>query len=116
MSLGAACVLLLAGAFPLMGAPEVYRSGAMMLLGGLVVLLCLWGGWRLATGLRWQLIVGLIFLFFTVAGLNMLVQYGAKAVEYAGIGGPMWAGAVAWGAWRLPGWCSWRCSGFSAAG
>lgn len=103
MSLGAACVLLLAGAFPLMGAPEVYRSGAMLLLGGLVVLLCLWGGWRLATGLRWQLIVGLIFLFFTVTGLNMLVQYGAKAVEYAGIGGPMWAGAVGMGCVALTG-------------
>lgn len=103
MALGAACVLLLAGAFPLLGAPDVYRSGAMLLLGGLTILLCLWGGWRLAAGRRVQLIVGLIFLFFTVTGLNMLFQYGAKAFEYAGIGGPMWAGAVGMGCVALTG-------------
>ena len=103
MALGAACVLLLAGAFPLLGAPEVYRGGAMMLLGALVVLLCLWGGWRLATGKRVQLVCGLVFLFFTVTGLSMLFQYGAKAVEYAGIGGPMWAGAVGMGCVALTG-------------
>ena len=103
MALGAACVLLLAGAFPLLGAPAVYRSGAMLLLGALVVLLCLWGGWRLAAGRRGQLVFGLVFLFFTVTGLSMLVQYGAKALEYAGIGGPMWAGAVGMGCVALTG-------------
>lgn len=103
MALGAACVLLLAGAFPLLGAPAVYRGGAMMLLGALVVLLCLWGGWRLARGYRAQLVAGLVFLFFTVTGLNMLFQYGAKALEYAGIGGPMWAGAVGMGCIALTG-------------
>lgn len=103
MALGAACVLLLAGAFPLLGAPEVYRSGAMMLLGALVVLLCVWGGWRLAAGRRGQLIFGLVFLFFTVTGLNMLFQYGSKALEYAGIGGPMWAGFVGMGCVALTG-------------
>ena len=41
MALGAACVLLLAGAFPLLGAPEVYRSGAMLLLGVITIILCL---------------------------------------------------------------------------
>lgn len=94
MALGAACVLLLAGAFPLLGAPDVYRSGAMLLLGAACILLCLGGGWRLASGRRGQLIFGLIFLFFTVTGGNMLVQYGSKALEYARIGGPMWAGAA----------------------
>ena len=103
MALGAACVLLLAGAFPLLGAPEVYRSGAMLLLGGLTVLLCLVGGWRLAARKRVQLVVGLAFLFFTVTGVNMLFQYGAKALEYAGIGGPMWAGAVGMGCVALTG-------------
>ncbi len=94
MALGAACVLLLAGAFPLLGAPEVYRSGAMLLLGVITIILCFAGGWRLAVGRRGQLIFGLVFLFFTVTGLCMLGQYGAKALEYARIGGPMWAGAV----------------------
>ena len=103
MALGAACVLLLAGAFPLLGAPEVYRSGAVLLLGALAVLLCLWGGWRLVPGRRVQLIAGLVFLFFTVTGLCMLLEYGAKALEYAGIGGPMWAGFVGMGCVALTG-------------
>ena len=94
MVLGAACVLLLAGGFPLMGAPGVYCGGAMLLLGVMTVLLCMVGGWRLVAGRRVQLVVGLVFLFFTVTGLVMLFQYGAKALDYAGIGGPMWAGAV----------------------
>lgn len=103
MALGAACILLLAGAFPLMGAPEVYRGGAVLLLGGVLVVLCLWGGWRLSAGRRWQLVLGLVFLFFTITGANMLFQYGAKALEYAGIGGPMWAGAVGMGCVALTG-------------
>ena len=103
MALGAACVLLLAGAFPLLGAPEVYRSGAVLLLGALSVLLCFWGGWRLAAGARGQLVCGLVFLFFTVAGLNMLFLYGAKALEYAAIGGAMWAGFVGMGCVALTG-------------
>ncbi len=103
MVLGAACVLLLAGAFPLMGAPEVYRSGGVLVLGALSVLLCLWGGWRLAVGRRVQLVAGLAFLFFTVTGLVMLVEYGAKALEYAGIGGAMWAGFVGMGCVALTG-------------
>lgn len=103
MALGAACVLLLAGAFPLMGAPEVYRSGAVLLLGGIAVLLCLWGGWNMVPGRRVQLVVGLVFLFFTITGLNMLFQYGTRALEYAGIGGPMWAGAVGMGCVALTG-------------
>lgn len=103
MALGAACVLLLAGAFPLMGAPDVYRSGAMLLLGGLTVLLCLWGGWRLAAGARGRLVFGLVCLFFTIAGLNMIFLYGAKALEYAAIGGAMWAGFVGMGCIALTG-------------
>lgn len=103
MALGAACVLLLAGAFPLLGAPEVYRSGAVLLLGAISVLLCLWGGWRLASGLRGQLVFGLVFLFFTITGLNMLFLYGAKALEYAAIGGAMWAGFVGMGCVALTG-------------
>ena len=103
MALGAACVLLLAGGFPLMGAPGVYGGGAMLVLGVLSILLCLAGGWRLVPGHRVQLVVGLVFLFFTVTGLVMLFQYGARAVEYAGIGGPMWAGAVGMGCVALTG-------------
>lgn len=101
--MGAACLLLFAGGFPLLGAPEVYRGGAMMLLSGIILLLCACGGWSLAAGKRIQLVAGLVFLFFTVTGAVMLFQYGAKAVEYAGIGGAMWAGAVGMGCVALTG-------------
>lgn len=95
MALGGVCVLLLAGGFPLMGAPEVYRGGAMLLLGLMSTLLCLWGAWRLATGRRVRLVFGLVFLFFTVVGLVMLGSYASQGMVFARQGGPMWMGALA---------------------
>lgn len=94
MIMGAACVLLLAGGFPLMGAPEVYRSGAMMLLGLLAALLCAVAGWRLANGERLRLLGGLICVFFACAGLAAVWQFGSQAVKMARMGGPMWFGAL----------------------
>lgn len=95
MALGSACVLLLAGAFPLLGAPEVYRSGAMMLLGGVVGFLCLWAGWRLSAGVRARFIGGLMCTFFAAAGVGAVLMFGSQGVENACVGGPMWFGAVA---------------------
>lgn len=95
MVLGAACVLLLAGGFPLMGAPAVYRGGAMLLLGLVSTLLSLWGAWRLAAGQRVRLVFGLVFLFFAVVGLVMLWSYAAQGIAFAEQGGPMWMGALA---------------------
>lgn len=95
MVLGAACVLLLAGGFPLMGAPGVYRSGAMLLLGLVSTLLSLWGAWRIAAGQRLRLVFGLLFLFFAVVGLVMLWSYAAQGINFAKQGGPMWMGALA---------------------
>ncbi len=103
MVLGGLCVLLLAGGFPLAGAEGVYRSGAMLLLGGLVLLLSLWGTFRLASGRYGQLIFGLLFLFFACTGVLMVGEYGSKAVEYAMQGGAMWAGAVGMGCTALVG-------------
>lgn len=94
MLIGAACVLLLAGGFPLMGAPDVYRSGAMMLLGMLAAMACAVAGWRIAGRERLRLIGGLISVFFSCAGLAVVWQFGSQAVEMARMGGPMWFGAV----------------------
>ena len=95
MALGAACVLLLAGGFPLKGAAEVYRGGAMLLLGLVGTLLSLWGAWRLAVGQRVRFVFGLVFLFFAVIGLVMLGSYASQGLEFARLGGPMWMGALA---------------------
>lgn len=51
-ALAALCVLLLAGAFPLMGAEAVYHSGAMVLVAALLFLLLLWAALRLLCGPR----------------------------------------------------------------
>ncbi len=97
MALGAACTLLFAGGFPLLGAPALYHGGAMLLLGGLVAVLALWGGLRLAKGNLVRLLCGLFSCFMAGIGLVMVLRYGAKALEYAGQGGIMWFGAVGMG-------------------
>ena len=94
MVLGVVCLLLLVGGFPLVGAPQVYRSGVMLALGIAAALLALWGGWRIAAGLRTRLVIGLICTFFAGAGIVVLCQYGSKAVQYAMQGGVMWFGAL----------------------
>lgn len=94
MLMGAAGVLLAAGGFPLMGAPAVYRSGAMLLLGLLAAVLCAVGGWRLAGGERLRLAGGLVCVFFACAGVAVVWHFGNMAVEMAGMGGPMWFGAI----------------------
>ena len=97
MVIGAALVLLVAGASPVLGAPAVYHSGLMMLLGILAALLCFWGGLRIATGKRAQFIFGSICTYFIVSGVMIAWTYGAKAIEYAGYGGAMWFGAIGMG-------------------
>lgn len=103
MALGAACVLLVAGGFPLTGIPEVYGSGVMLALGIVGALLALWGGWRIAAGLRAQFIFGCMSTFFAVMGLVVLWQYGARAVSYAAMGGAMWFGALGMGCTAIVG-------------
>lgn len=95
MILGAACVLLVAGAFPVLGAPVVFKGGVMILLGVVAALLSLWGGWRLSAGKHAQFIFGLVSLYFTTSGLIAAWMYGSKAVSHAMLGGAMWFGALA---------------------
>ena len=95
MLMGVALLLLLVGGFPLIGVPAVYHSWLMMVVGVVAVLLCLWGGWRIANGLRAQFVCGFICTFFACAGVVVLWQYGCRAVEYALLGGVMWFGALA---------------------
>ncbi len=97
MALGAACTLLFAGGFPLLGAPSLYHGGAMLLLGILVALLSLRGGFRLAKGSIARLFFGLFCAFMAGIGLVMVLRYGGKALDYAGQGGIMWFGAVGMG-------------------
>ena len=94
MTLGAVAVLLLAGGFPPAGVPGVYHGGAMLLAGLAVLMLCLWGTWRLASGQLVRLAVGLTSLFLAGAGVMGLWSFGAESCRMAAIGGPMWFGAV----------------------
>ncbi len=97
MTLGAGCVLLLAGGFPLLGAPAVYHGGAMVVVGLLVGLLSLWGGLRIARGNVARLLFGVFCSFMAGIGLVMVLRYGGKAVDYMGQGGIMWFGAIGMG-------------------
>lgn len=92
--LGAVIVLLAAGAFPVVGAPAVYRSGLMWLLGGVTAVLCAVGAWRLSKGGRLRFLSGLFFTFLSAAGAAGVCYFGSQAVGYASVGGPMWFGAV----------------------
>ncbi len=94
MLLGAAGLLLSVGGFPLVGKPQVYHSGPMVGLGVATALLALWGGWRLAAGQRVRFVCGLVSCFFACAGIMALWMYGGKALQYAGMGGIMWFGAL----------------------
>lgn len=103
MLIGAACVLLFAGGFPRLGAPELYRGGAMLLLGVLAGLLSLWGAWVLAQGMRLRLVFGMVFTMLAIVGLVTLVTYGSRSVELAEKGGAMWAGAIGMGCTAMVG-------------
>lgn len=100
MVLGSGAVLLLAGAFPLAGAPGVYRGGLMLLLGLAVVVLCLWGAWRVARGHMVRLICGMLCLFLACAGLVAAWRFGELAVglqgkdDVAGAIAALWFGRV----------------------
>ncbi len=92
--LGGVVLLLLAGADPWRGAPAVYRSGVMLVLGGLAGLLSLLGVWKAARHRLLRFGVGLCLLALTVAAVPGLVLFGEKGIEYAHCGGAMWFGAV----------------------
>ncbi len=94
MALGAGCTLLFAGGFPLLGAPALYHGGAMLMLGMLVGGLALWGALRLARGNWARLLTGLFCSFMAGIGCVMILRYGAKALDYAELGGIMWFGAI----------------------
>ncbi len=94
MALAAGCVLLFGGAFPLMGAPAIYRGGAMLLLAVALAALSLWGMARLCRGNGFRFALGALFSFLALIGLTMVGEYGAKAFEFAATGGPMWFAAV----------------------
>lgn len=94
MALGAGLVLLLGGGCPILGAPEVYRSGAMLALAALVAILGLWGAYTLSRKKAPRLLLGMLFAYMAVVGLVVLREYGLKGLEYCAQGGPMIFGAV----------------------
>ena len=94
MVIGAVLVLLVAGASPVLGTPDVYHSGLMMLLGIATALICIWGGLRIASGKCAQFIFGSVCTYFVISGVIIAWTYGGRVIEYAGYGGAMWFGAI----------------------
>ncbi len=101
--LSALCLLLVAGGLPWGGTEEVYRGGLMRIVGGVIGVMCLCTAWSCSRGGRWRLVVGMMCLFFTVAGVGILVMFGGKAFSYARLGGAMWFGAAGMGCLALTG-------------
>lgn len=103
MLLGAWCVLLLAGALPWGGVEAVYRGGLVRVLGGGAGVLCLWAAWTMSAGHRLRMVLGIVLLFFAVAGVGVLLCYGQESLRYADMGGAMWFGAVGMGCLAMVG-------------
>lgn len=103
IAIGALCVLLAAGAFPLMGAPQIYKGGMLFSTCVLTTLMILWAGFRLSKGMRLQFICGLVSTFFAITGLVVVWQFGSHAIQYAKIGGAMWFGAIGMGSITIVG-------------
>ncbi len=94
MAMGGGVVLLFGGGFPLLGAPDIYRGGAMLLLAPVLAGLSLWGMLRLCRGEGFRFALGTLFTFLALIGLTMVLQYGAQSAKFAATGGPMWFAAI----------------------
>ncbi len=90
----AAVVILIAGAWPLGGAPAVYHSGFLLSLGALIGLLCLCAGARMA-GKRWLRLLPAALLAFIAAGcLCGAWMYAKAGIEFALSGEWKWLGSL----------------------
>ncbi len=67
MLLGGCALLLFAGALPRAGVPAIYHGGAMLLLGLIAALLCLWGGIRLIRRSHAPFALGALFALLSAA-------------------------------------------------
>ncbi|MBT9449888.1 cytochrome c biogenesis protein ResB [Akkermansia glycaniphila] len=67
MVLAAVLLLLVTGASPVNGVPQVYRSGVMLVLGGVVGVLCLYAAFRLS-GRGWWRLPSVVLLLFVCCG------------------------------------------------
>lgn len=81
--LGAGCVLLAAGAFPLAGVPAVYKGGLMLMLGVALAALSLVGAWRLSAGARLRLVCGMVCLALACAGAGAAWAFGERGFDFA---------------------------------
>lgn len=105
MLMGAALLLLLAGALPGGGVPAVYRGGLMCALGAALALASLYGVFRLSGRAWWRLLLSLVMAFLLVGGVAAVWMYGAQAWRFA-----------AGGEWRWLGSLGFLCTAFFGAG
>lgn len=105
MLMGAALLLLLAGALPLGGVPSVYRGGLMAALGAALSVASLYAAFRLSGRAWWRLLLALVMGFLFVGGVAAVWMYGAQALRFA-----------AGGEWRWLGGLGFLCTAFFGAG
>lgn len=117
MLMAAALLLVVAGALPVGGAPEVYRGGLMLALAAAILLASLYAAFRLAGREWWRLVLALVMGFMLVGGVAAAWMYGLEGWHFARSGEWKWLGSLgmwctaffgcgmavvgAWGLYRL---------------
>lgn len=105
MLMGAALLLLVAGALPVGGAPAVYRGGLMLVLAAAMGLVSLYAVFRLAGREWWRLALALAMGVLFVGGISAVWMYGREGWRFASGGEWRWLGGL--GLW---------CTAFFGAG
>lgn len=95
----AALVILMAGAWPVGGAPEVYRSGFLLLLGGVIGALSFCAGITLTGKQWWRLLLSALLAFIATGCLCGAWMYTVAGIDFAAGGGWRWLGSL--GRWIM---------------
>lgn len=95
----AALMILIAGAWPMCGAPEVYRSGFLLLLGGVIGILSFCAGAALTGKQWWRLLLAALLAFIATGCLCGAWMYTVAGIEFAAGGEWRWLGSL--GRWIM---------------
>ncbi len=97
--IASALIILIAGAWPLDGTPEVYRSGFLLLLGGVIGILSFCAGVTLTGKQWWRLLLSSLLTFIAAGCLCGAWLYTVAGIGFASGGEWRWLGSL--GRWIM---------------